>query len=239
AVALAVVVLPRFGSTGGFAALAGAAALGALPSLFTPNRFAPMPVPEGEGGAPSARGWAALAATLVFVSAAGAVGVYLQPLAHEAGLSAGVARTANWVSLVAQVAGGAAATALAGRVRYFTVFLVTSAAYLCVWALFDRAVPAWVFVAANAAAGLFGLFLGPFLVPMTIDADPTRRAAMQSGAAQLMGGALGPLLASLVVGERHVRGVLLLAAALTAAGLAGVAALRFSRPGGSGGASAS
>jgi hypothetical protein len=77
-----------------------------------------------------------------------------------------------------------------------------------------------------------GLFLAPFLVPMTIDADPTRRAAMQSGAAQLLGGAVGPLLASLVVGERDVHGVLALGAGLLVAGLSVVAWLRFNKPGG-------
>jgi hypothetical protein len=164
---------------------------------------------------------------VVFVSAGGAVAVYVQPLAREAGLSADVARTAVWVSLAAQVAGGAIATALAGRVRYYTVFLMTTAAYLGTWVLFGRAIPAWLFIAANAVAGLFALFLGPFLVPMTIDADPSRRAAMQSGAAQLLGGALGPLLASQVVGDQDVRGVLWLATALLFAGLSVVTWLRF------------
>ena len=82
-------------------------------------------------------------------------------------------------------------------------------------------------MSANALAGLVALFLGPFLVPMTIDADPSRRAAMQSGAAQLLGGALGPALASLVVGEREVHGVLWLGAGLMLAGLVVVSWLRF------------
>ena len=43
----------------------------------------------------------------------------------QAGLDPGVARTALWVSLAGQVVGGGAATALAGRVRWFHVFLVT------------------------------------------------------------------------------------------------------------------
>ena len=227
AVAFAVWVIPRHGANGGFAALAVCGLLGLVPALAAPRRFAPLPLAPGEGGAPPPRGLIALAATLVYVSGAGAVGVYLQPLAHQAGLDANVARTALWTSLAAQVVGGAAATALAGRVRYFTVFLITSTTYLAVWAMFSQSPPAWLFISVNAAAGLVGLFLGPFLVPMTIDADPSRRAAMQSGAAQLLGGALGPLLASMVVGERDVHGVLWLGAGLLLAGLGGVAGLRF------------
>ena len=227
ALALSFVIAPLWGANGVFLSLAVLAVVGVIPALLSPTRFAPLPVAAGESETPPPRGWAALAATLIFVSAAGAVGVYLQPLAHESGLDAGVARTAVWVSLAAQVVGGALATALAGRVRYFTVFLMTTAAYLAVWALYARPLSAGLFIGANAVAGLFGLFLGPFLVPMTIDADPSRRAAMQSGAAQLLGGALGPLLASRVVGERDVHGVLWLGAGLLLTGLAAVAWLRF------------
>ncbi len=231
AVAFAVWIMPRFGSHGGFISLAVVGLAGVLPSFFIPGRFAPLPVAAGEGGAPPPRGWVALIGTFIFVSAGGAVAVYLQPLAHQAGLSAGVARTALWVALIAQVAGGAAAVTLAGRVRYFTVFIITSTTDLAVWWVFGQHIPAGLFIGANAAAGFVGLFLGPFLVPMTIDADPSRRAAMQSGAAQLLGGAAGPLLASLVVGDRDVHGVLWLAAGLLLAGLAVVTWLRFNKPG--------
>ncbi len=227
AIALAAFIIPRFGANGAFAALALSSLLGVVPALMSPQGFAPLPTGPGESEAPPPRGWIALAATLVFVSAAGAVGVYLQPLAQEAGLDAGVARTALWTSLAAQVAGGALATALAGRVRYFTVFIMTSVVYLAVWVIFGGHPGAWLFIGANALAGLFGLFLGPFLVPFTIDADPSRRAAMQSGAAQLLGGALGPLLASQVVGERDVHGVLWLGVGLMLTGLVAVAGLRF------------
>jgi hypothetical protein len=227
AVAFAVTIIPRFGAAGAFAALAGSSLLGVLPALVGPSRFAPLPVAAGASEAPPPRGWAALAATLIYVSAGGAVGIYLEPLGHQAGLGAGVARTALWVSLVGQVLGGATATILAGRIRYFSVFVFTSVLYLAAWALMGVKQPAWLFIADNAVAGFVGLFLAPFLVPMLIDADPSRRAAVQSGAAQLLGGALGPLLASLVVDDRQVHGVLWLGGALLVVGLAGVAWLRF------------
>ena len=107
-------------------------------------------------------------------------------------------------------------------VRSVTI-LVGTAVALATWAIYGFASPAWLFIAATAAQGFIGIFVTPFLVPMTIEADPSRRAAVQSGAAQLIGGAMGPLLASRVVGAGSVHGALWLGAALTVAGLAVVA----------------
>lgn len=227
AIAFAVGIMAAYGANGGFTALAAVAVLGVAPALMIPSSFEPLNADPAMSGAPPPRGWLALIATFVFLSAGGAIGVYLQPLAHQAHLGAGVARTALWTSLVAQVLGGATATLLAGRVRYFTVFLFSSAVYLAAWIGFGFDLPSWLFVADNAAAGFGGLVLAPFLVPFTIDADPSRRAALQSGAAQLLGGAAGPLLASFVVSDANVRGVIGVACGLLLAGLAMVAGLRF------------
>ncbi|HZZ36335.1 MAG TPA: MFS transporter [Caulobacteraceae bacterium] len=219
AIAFATFIMPRFGIEGGFASLAIVSIVGVVPALASPSVFAPLPAPPGESGVPPPRGWIALIGTFVYVSAAGAVGVYLQPLALQAHLTADVARTALWVGLAAQVAGGMSATAMAGRIGWFNVFLITTVGYLISWWLMGRTVPAGVFIGANVLAGFVGLFLGPFLVPMTIEADPSRRAAVQSGGAQVLGGALGPWLASFVVGETDVRGVLWLGAGALAVGL--------------------
>ena len=226
AIVLAVWALPRFGANGGFLALSAVAVAGVAPALATPRGFDPMTRKPGEGGAPPARGWIALLATLIFVAGGGAVGVYLEPLAHEAGLSEGVAGAALWTSLAGQVCGGARATVLAGRVGYFTIFVVGSFLSLGIWALLGLHIPAWLFVADNIASGVVSLLIAPFIAPMTIEADPTRRAALQTGAAQLLGGALGPLLSSLVVSEQDVRGVLWLGGGLVLAGLAMIAGLR-------------
>ena len=226
AVAFTTLVMHRYGAVGGFSVLAGVTLIGAVPALFLPDRYAPLPKPEGTTGVLPLRGWIALAATVIYVSAGGAVTIYLQPLAHQAGLSADVARTALSVSLVAQVAGAAAATLLAGRVRYFAIFLMTSTAYLVVWWIYGRLPNATLFVVATATAGCFAVLLGPFLTPFIIDADPSRRAAMQNGAAQILGGALGPWLASFVVSDTEVRAVLPLSAGLLVVGLAVVTWLR-------------
>ncbi|HLY79418.1 MAG TPA: MFS transporter [Caulobacteraceae bacterium] len=227
ALALAVWIMPLWGANGGFISIA-VCAIAALPAaMIGPSRLADLNPGEAIAGSPSFRGWVALIGTLVFVAGGGAVAAYLQPLAQQAGLDAGVARTALWVSLAAQVAGSAAATALAGRVRWFHVFLITTTTNLVVWWLFGQHIAAWLFIGANTVAGFTSLLLSPFLVPMTIDADPSRRAAVQSGAAQLIGGALGPLLASRVVSDQNVHGVLWLGASLLLPGLAIVAWLHF------------
>jgi predicted MFS family arabinose efflux permease len=227
AIALAVWIMPQWGANGGFIAIAICAVVGLPAALIGPSRLADLNPGEAIAGPPPFRGWIALIGTLVFVAGSGAVGAYLQPLAHEAGLDAGVARTALWVSLAAQVAGSSAATALAGRVRWFHVFLITTSSTLVVWWVFGQHIPAWLFIGANAVAGFTGLLLSPFLVPMTIEADPSRRAAVQSGAAQLIGGAMGPLLASQLVSDRDVHGTLWLGAGMLLAGLAIVAWLHF------------
>ena len=227
AIACAVWIMPAGGAAAGFLALAICAVVGAAPALVGPSRLADLNPGEAIAGPPPFRGWVALAGTLIYVAGGGAVAVYLQPLALEAGLTAGVARTALWVSLAAQVAGGAAATAMAGRIRWHAVFLIASAASLLVWWLFGQRIPGWLFVGANALGGLTAIFLAPFLVPMTIEADPSRRAAVQSGAAQLIGGAAGPALAAIAVNGEEVHGVLWLGAAMMLAGLAIVSWLHF------------
>ncbi len=228
AVLFAAWIIAVDGANGGFVALAIVAAVGAAPAVGLPKGFAPLVADPTVGGAPPPRGLFALFATVILISAGGAVAVYLQPLAHQAHLSAAVARTALWTSLGAQVAGAATATMLAGRVKYFAVFVFAAAVYLVTWIGMTFDLPPWLFVADNIASGFGGLLVGPFLVPFIIDADPSRRAAVQSGAAQLVGGAAGPLLAALVVSDSQVRGVIWLACALLLTGLALVATLRFS-----------
>jgi hypothetical protein len=219
-VAFAALVLPRFGAAGGFLSLAACSVLSIAFAVVGPKLYAGLLAGQASAGAPPFRGWVALIASLVVAAASGAIGVYLEPFAIQAGLSPGVARTAVAVSLAGQVIGGGAATALAGRVRYFHVFLVGSAFLIVCWGVFAMRVPAAVFIAANAVSGFVGLILAPFLVPMTIEADPSRRAAMQSGGAQLLGSAFGPLIAAFVVTERNVHGAVWLSIGLLLAGLA-------------------
>lgn len=216
----AVYVIPHFGAAGGFFTLAIAAVIGAALATQLPKRYAHLQPGQSIEGSPPLLGWASLAATIVYTAPAAAVAVYLQPLAHQAGLSADVARMTLWLSLAAQVAGGSIATALAGRVHYMAVFSFSAVSLILVWATMEFHPPAWLFIAANMWGGLVTVLYGPFLVPMTIEADPSRRAAMQSASAQVLAGALGPLGASVIVSNQNVHGSLWLGGALIVIGLA-------------------
>jgi MFS family permease len=189
-------------------------------ALFIPRSLGTVAAAGAESsGAPPFRGWVALAGTLCMAASLTAVAVYVVPLARQAGLGVAVGRSAISVALACQMAGGALATALAGRVRYITVFWICAAVFVATWLTYAVHAPAWLFIAMSGLAGLAAFVAGPFLVPMTIEADPSRRAAMQSGAVQLLAGAFGPLLASFAVSNQNVHGVLILALGLQGVGL--------------------
>ena len=59
----------------------------------------------------------------------------------------------------------------------------------------------------------------PFLAPMTIEADPSRRAAVLLGGANLLGSSLGPLMASALVTDADARGALAFGAGCLAVAL--------------------
>jgi predicted MFS family arabinose efflux permease len=221
-------VLPKFGANGGFLTLGLTTLLGVPIALLAPSRYKALAQAEGLHGAPPPRGWFALLATVVFVSANGAVSVYLEPLAHQAGLSADVARLAVFAGLGAQVAGGTLATLIAGKVRYISVFAVCVIVYLITWGVYGFTHQAWLFVATTTLAGVTTLLISPFLTPMIIEADPTRRAGMQSAGAQILGGAAGPLAAAFLVSDADVRGVLVLGAAALVLGFAMIFAIHVS-----------
>ena len=100
-----------------------------------------------------------------------------------------------------------------------TVFTFSAVGLILVWATMAFHPPAWLFIAANMWGGLVTVLYGPFLVPLTIEADPSRRAAMQSASAQVLAGALGPLGASIIVSDENVHGSLWLGGVLIIVGL--------------------
>lgn len=219
AAALTAWVVGRYGANGGFVALAGFGALAAVASLAVPDRFAALAHSAETKGLLPPAGWAALAACFLFLAFIVGVWVYAEPLSHQSGHGPQVAGTAVSVSLAFQVLGGGAATVLAGRIRWFWAILICGVLDFALLALFWSLPGAPVFLAASAAFGFLWLFVMPFLAPMTIEADPSRRAAVLLGGANLLGSSLGPLMASALVTDADARGALAFGAGCLAVAL--------------------
>ncbi len=224
-------VIAPFGVDGGFIGLAALALASAAISFGLPTAYVPLPeAAHGPKGLPSPRGWVALAVAFFFQAFILAVWIYMEPLARQAGHGPETAGAAIALCLGAQVAGGATATVLAGRLSWFWALVIAIGVAVLVLGVFATLPNAPVFLIASAAFGFVWLFASPYLTPLAIEADPSRRAAALGPGASLLGCSAGPFLASLVVTGADVRGCLVLGAGLAALCLAIIGGLHMTRP---------
>ncbi|MET7141795.1 MFS transporter [Xanthomonas sp. PPL139] len=208
AAALALWVLPAAGWKGGFVAMAATCLL-VLPlaaALTAPASLASAASAPCATTATARLRWspATLAPLLVAflqMSAIGALWAYLEPLALRAGLDAHAAQLqTSWV-LGMQIAGGLAAIYWVRRLSV-TATLTLGSLVLCLVAAAMYRVPgnpALGFAAVCVAFGFAWMFLMPFHVGLALRADAQGRVAVLVPAAQLIGSACGPLLASLLL----------------------------------------
>ncbi|XQA73714.1 MFS transporter [Xanthomonas sacchari] len=208
AAALALWVLPAASWQGGFVAMAATCLL-VLPlaaALSVPASLAPAADAQCAATATARLRWspATLAPLLVAflqMSGIGALWAYLEPLALRAGLDAHAAQLqTSWV-LGMQIVGGLAAIYWVRRLSV-TATLTLGSVALCVVAAAMYRVPgnaALGFAAVCVAFGFAWMFLMPFHVGLALRADAQGRVAVLVPAAQLIGSACGPLLASLLL----------------------------------------
>lgn len=208
-VILPATIMVKHGATGGFYALAATALLSAGAAFLMPRRFDGL---HAEGAAPhgpiSLRTFAALASVFLFMAFIVGFWSYFEPISAEAHHAAYVYNNAASISLFAQVVGAGVASVIAGRVTFFPVILVCTLANLAILGIVATMPGAALFLVCAGVFGFLWLFVMPFQVPMMIEADPTRRAAVLMPGAQLLGSALGPLICSYAVVGQDVRGVL-------------------------------
>jgi len=220
-------VIPVSGAHGGFLTLGGISLI-ALPCLaFLPRGYPPLERGEERTGLPPAAGMAALVSALIYLAFVVGLWVYLEPLAVRGGVDAGAIALAVPIGLGAQVGGALLATLIIGRVNALWVVLATAAVNLVLLAIFGDGPAAPIFLAATGMFGFLWMFIMPFQLELVIMADPSRRAATLIGGAQLIGSSLGPLLASLLVGENHVGNILWMGAACILASSLIVVGLQF------------
>lgn len=229
AAALPATVMVHGGVNGALTCLAVISVLAAVAALAGPDRFAPLPK-SGEGGRLDARALASLAAVFLYMAFIVALWVYLEPLAAQAGLTPRESGMAIALALGLQVLGGAAATMVGDRVPPARMLLAVGAINAVILAVLWSGPGRLPFVACVAAFGFLWLFALPFQTLLLIRIDPTRRASMQLGAAQLLGSSAGPLAASLVVGDGPVKRALILSAICLALALGLISFLRPKQP---------
>ena len=231
AAVLPATVVPWFGINGALEALGVISLLTAVAALAGANSYSPLPKAAKGGGGIGLRPLLGLAACFLFMAFIVALWVYLEPLAELSGMSAKQAGLAVAVALGMQVAGGAAATLAARRwQRPGIVLLAVGALNGGILAILFGAPQAALFMGAVAVFGFLWLFALPFQTLLLIQLDPTRRAAMQLGTAQLLGSSFGPLVASFVVSNDEVRGAVGLSAALLVLALIAIGLLTAFRP---------
>lgn len=196
---------------GGFGLLVVFAMLAIGAGLMIPAAYPTLPRNAEGRSLPDMRGWIALAGTLAYTAGGASIWVYMGPLAAEAHLPASAPALGVSGSLAGQVFGAILANILAGRLSFRVVIPIGAGLNLIAYCLLGLSPGLALFIGCFAVGGLAGMALTPYLAPMIIEADPTRRAGVLSGGAQLLGSAAGPLAASLIVREGHARGSLVLA----------------------------
>jgi hypothetical protein len=203
-------VMVKLGATGGFYALAATSLVSAGVAFLIPRSFDPLPhqTDDRPSGAMSLATWLSLASVFLFMAFTVGFWSYLEPISAEARHPAYVYNQAASLALFAQVAGAFLASLIAGRISFFPVVLFCTIGNLVVLAIVATMPGPVVFIALAGLFGFLWLFLIPFQVPMLIEADPTRRAAVLMPGAQLLGAASGPMVCSFAVVGTDVRGVL-------------------------------
>ena len=220
---LAWIVIPQAGWQGGFATLAGLSLVLAFVAPVLPSHLGSL-VEHGAPRLPLTAG--TVLTCLVVVCQMGAIGslwAYLDPLGRDAGFGGTSAQLLVSLVLLLQVIGGAVAAVVVRRSAAVPVLLVAALLQaLIALAMHALAGPAVTrFALLCAAFGFIWLFVMPFHVRLALAADPAGRVAMLIPALQLLGVALGPLVAALFVAgdDAHPVPIVCSGFALAAAGL--------------------
>ena len=190
-------LLPEFGVRGGYGTLfaLNAAILILVPWL--PNSYSDVHEKEGRGVVPPLLGIVGLLGAAAQIAAITAFWVYLLPLGQQAGLSPAVTGRIVGIAIAAQIAAGLAACVLASRVQAVSVVLFSAGVGLCAVGVTGISASGTVWTGAMMIFAFFWMFAAPFHLPYLLQADPSRRAAMFVGTAQLGGMAAGPAIAAL------------------------------------------
>ncbi len=198
---LAALVVPRAGWQGGFAVLAAVSLLPCLLANGLPARLAPLHAESSRGVAWSVATILPLAIAFLQMAAIGSLWAYLEPLGKAVGFDDQGSEAVISGVLAMQVAGGLVATFAVRRLGA-RLALTAGSAILATAAFAVSQLPPGSLVVFSMLMAVFGftwLFVMPFQVGLAFRVDPSGRVAVLVPAMQLLGSAIGPLIASFTV----------------------------------------
>lgn len=200
ALALALWIIPAWGSAGGFATLGFVSLVSLLVIGHAPDGYAPLPKSDLTlDGVFTPRSVIALLSIFAFFCFIGAVWAFLEPIGALSGIDAVTVGTIVSASLAVQVVGALAATWAADRVSYALGIAACCVVGLIAVLVLAGTPSVFVFWVAALAIGFVWMFIIPCQVGMAVAADETRATATLVPAANLFGAALGPLFAAFFI----------------------------------------
>lgn len=206
---LAAIFARSFGSRpdwqAGFHVLALIALAPCVLAWWLPRGLVPLAVNENQRASLSFRSTIPLIVAFLQMAAVGSIWAYLEPIAEHVGLSAAMAKTAISGVLLTQILGGMLAALLVRRLGVIST-LAFGSAVLAIVAVGFRLTPHSGVTPFLTLCGIFGfawLFLMTFHVGFALRVDKSGRVATLIPASQLIGVAIGPLVASLTVGDNN------------------------------------
>lgn len=164
-----------------------------------PRSYANIGGSDVRSGLPPRFGLVALSAVVLYPAGVMAFWIYSVPLGVQMGIANPSMQRIVSAATGVQIVGGLVAVAVASRVTGIQAVAVTATVGIAsIFAtMIDASVAVWL--PALLAFSFCWMFGPPFHVAFLNAADPSRRSAMFVGTAQLIGYALGPLLASTAI----------------------------------------
>ena len=186
--------ISRFGATAGYAILICVYLLLLGTVRFLPDDFMDLDTSGGAARPPIA-GLVALCAVGLFLAGITAFWIFAVALGTQAGISTRSMQLIISIATGVQIVAGLAGIALASKVTGMQALV--GATLICVAAVAATIVSdnVWIWGAATIAISFCWMFAPSFNIGFLDLADPSRRAAIFVGSAQLAGLAMGPALA--------------------------------------------
>ncbi|TGQ41302.1 MFS transporter [Mesorhizobium sp. M00.F.Ca.ET.216.01.1.1] len=207
ALLLALYVIPAAGSAGGFIVLAVVCVASLAVAWKVPADYADLPREEHFGNVLTLPSITALLCIFCYFMFFGAVWAFLEPLGAQFGIYSWTVGLMVSASLAAQVLGAMTATVLEARIDHRITIAVVGAIAVASSALLASGPGLTTFWAVALVMGFILLFIVPYQIRLAITADETRTAVLLVPAAQILGLAIGPIAASLLIDGTDFRPV--------------------------------